>query len=61
MKVLAINGTYRPKKTTTRLTEKALKLVVERPGDEFAHGLDAFRFVRREWTTFSVDIPATGS
>jgi hypothetical protein len=44
-----------------RVSERALKIVVERPGDEFAHGLDRFRFVRKEWTTVSVVIPPVGS
>jgi len=44
-----------------RVTEKALKLLLERPGDEFGHGLDAFKYLGREWTTHSVEIPASGA
>ncbi|MBN1417344.1 MAG: hypothetical protein JXP34_01130 [Planctomycetes bacterium] len=44
-----------------RVTEKAMKLFIERPGDEFGHGLDTFKYLRREWTTYSVEIPASGS
>ena len=32
------------------ITEAVLELHYSRPGDEFAHGQDPLKFVRRKWT-----------